>query len=259
MLDLARSIRTFEFAVIKHAKDTKFPGSIHPCIGQELPMCEVMGWLRPGDWVVGNHRSHGHYLAYRVLVHGDTFEESVTDLWNEIFNLPSGCSSGVGGSQHLKDSRGFVTTGIQGGLTAFGVGLAYSMKLKCKDSVVFVFVGDGTLGQGVFWEAVELAVMLRAPVIFVVEDNQYAMSTHKPQHRDTISMLQSHGLKRISFEEDFRRAVYQPGFVYISTYRHCGHSISDNRNYRRKSEETYYRNIDPLNGYLLDELPERRN
>lgn len=139
------------------------PGTVHTALGQEFSAVAVADHLGPADKVLSNHRCHGHYLA----VTGD-----VSGLVGEVLGRANGVNQGRGGSQHLHTER-FVSTGVQGGCVPIAAGLA----LANRHGISVCFIGDGTLGEGVVYETLNLASLWRLPVLFVVEANGYAQST----------------------------------------------------------------------------------
>ena len=232
-LELAKYIRDFELGIIERAKREKFTGSIHPCIGQELNAVEICNQVTKGDWLLGNHRSHGLYLAWCHRMGLDLAEES-KKLEAEIFNEEGGLCGGRGGSQHLFHPLGFATTGVQGGLGPFAVGLGLAMQRDgLNGRKVHVVWGDGTLGSGIAYEVINFADNLSLPVVFHVEDNGFAMSTV------------SYGVEIIPFNVKVKY-YYRP--------RLCGHSINDDQRYRTREELKRAIDADELGGYRLMEL-----
>ena len=143
-------------------------GTTHTCIGQELCQMAVVRALdHPDDVVLSNHRNHGHFLTYSGDFHG---------LVAEIMGRESGVCEGIGGSQHLA-YRNFHSNGVQAGMTGLGVGLALAMKMRGQQSVVACIIGDGTLGEGLTYESLNLASIWGVPMLFVVENNGIAQTT----------------------------------------------------------------------------------
>ncbi len=143
-------------------------GTVHTSIGQEACAVGVVSALdRERDVIFSSHRAHGHYLAYCDDVEG---------LVAELLGRSSGVVGGVGGTQHLH-KHNLYTNGIQGGIVPNAVGAALAEKLGGSGAIVTVFVGDGTMGQGVVYESMNLAALWQLPVLFVLEDNGYAQST----------------------------------------------------------------------------------
>ena len=127
-------------------------GTIHTCVGQELTPVVLSKNLIKGDKVFSNHRGHGHYLA------GDNSYEKL--IW-ELLGKSKGVSFGVGGSQHIYTDS-FISNGLQGGLVPIAVGYAYALKLKESKNISACYVGDGTMGEGQFYEALTLAGIFEA-------------------------------------------------------------------------------------------------
>jgi TPP-dependent pyruvate/acetoin dehydrogenase alpha subunit len=145
-------------------------GTVHTSIGQEACAVGVVNALdRSKDVIFSNHRAHGHYLAYADDVEG---------LVAELLGRATGVVGGIGGTQHLHIGN-LYTNGIQGGIAPNAVGAALAEKLRGADAIVAVFLGDGTMGQGTVYESLNLAALWSLPLLFVLEDNQYAQSTHK--------------------------------------------------------------------------------
>lgn len=162
-------IRVFEELILELFSQNKLSGTTHTYIGQEATAAALMKYVGDKDFVFSNHRCHGHYLAYGG-------PEQL--LLAEIMSRKNGLCQGRGGSQHIR-YKNFVTNGIQGGIVPNAVGVALANKLNNNNSNTIVFLGDGTLGQGVVYESANIASVYDIPVVFVVEDNQYAMSTRR--------------------------------------------------------------------------------
>ena len=143
-------------------------GTTHTCIGQELCQMSVVRALdHPNDAVFSNHRNHGHFLTY---------SGQFTALLAEVMGRQDGVCGGRGGSQHLV-WRQFHSNGVQGGMTAIGAGAALARQRRGDGSLVAVMVGDGTSGQGLLYESLNLASIWRLPVLFVIENNHIAQTT----------------------------------------------------------------------------------
>ncbi len=161
------TIRFFETLLLEKFSTGVFHGTTHTSLGQEANAVGVLSHLAEKDVVVSNHRCHGHFLAYG----GDP-----QALYAELMGKPSGVCGGVGGSQHLH-WRHFYSNGIQGGTVAMASGMALAEKRLRSASVVVVFMGDGTLGEGIVYECLNMASLWRLPVLFVLENNQIAQTT----------------------------------------------------------------------------------
>jgi len=165
----AAMIRQFEERLLQLFSEGKLSGTVHTCIGQELSALAVIDHLDPSDWIFSNHRCHGHYLARFEDIHG---------LLAEIMGLPQGICAGRGGSQHVFREN-FLSNGVQGGGVPIAAGCAMALRRAGREkSVVAAFIGDGTLGQGVVYETLNLAAKWQVPLVLVLEKNGYAQSTN---------------------------------------------------------------------------------
>jgi 2-oxoisovalerate dehydrogenase E1 component len=212
-------------------------------------MAIVRALADPDDVVLSNHRNHGHFLTY-----SGAFEP----LISEIMGREAGICHGVGGSQHIA-FRHFHSNGVQAGMTAIGAGLALARRMRQARSIVCCFVGDGTLGEGLLYESLNLAAVWHAPMLFVVEHNGIAQTTRTA---DTIAGSivgrgASFGLRTWELDDaqaDFFeraddvvravRAERKPGFLVIHTGRLGPHSKSDDL--RDAAEMDAIRARDPL-------------
>ena len=165
-------IRRFEETVLGEFPRGRFYGTTHTYLGQEANAVGVLSHMEPDDIVVSNHRSHGHFLAYGGDMHG---------LFAELMGRVTGVSGGRGGSQHLH-WRNFYSNGILGGTLPLAAGMALAEKLKRSRAITFAFLGDGTLGEGVVYETLNMASLWAIPVLFVVENNRMAQSTPIERH-----------------------------------------------------------------------------
>jgi TPP-dependent pyruvate/acetoin dehydrogenase alpha subunit len=160
-------IRRFEETVLEKFPSGVFFGTTHTYLGQEANAVGVLSCLQDGDIVFSNHRCHGHFLAYG----GDP-----RALFAELMGRAAGVCGGRGGSQHLQ-WRNFYSNGVQGGIAPVAAGMALAEKFKGSTAVTAVFLGDGTLGEGVLYEALNLASLWQAPLLFVIENNRIAQTT----------------------------------------------------------------------------------
>lgn len=246
-------IRKFEEKLYKlFAEDLLF-GTIHACIGQEANAVGVIEALdKNKDIVISNHRGHGHYIA---------LSDDVEGLLAEIMGRKTGVVGGRGGSQHLCGDN-FYNNGIQGGMVPIATGMALAEKKKKSKAIVACFIGDGTLGQGAVYESMNMASLFKLPILYVLENNMYAMSTHI---KDSIAGNICDRAKAFSIDAeeittndveiiydkakslvDNVRGISRPYFLCINTYRLCGHSKSDDCLYRPKEEETEWKTRDPV-------------
>jgi TPP-dependent pyruvate/acetoin dehydrogenase alpha subunit len=165
---LAAGIRAFERMLLDQFATGRIGGTTHTCIGQEITAVAVTAALeRERDCVFSNHRGHGHFLAYC----GEIFP-----LLAEIFGRPDGVCGGRGGSQHLH-WRNFYSNGVQGGSVGNAVGVALAEKKKGSGAVTCAWLGDGTFGEGLVYEAMNIASLWHLPIVFAVEANGIAQTT----------------------------------------------------------------------------------
>ncbi len=160
-------IRRFEETILDNFPKGVFYGTTHTCLGQEANAVGVIHNLQEADIVFSNHRCHGHFLAYGGDPHA---------LFAELMGKASGVCGGRGGSQHLQ-WRNFYSNGVQGGIVPVATGMALAEKRKGTGAVTVAFLGDGTLGEGVVYEALNMAALWEAPIIYVVENNCIAQTT----------------------------------------------------------------------------------
>ncbi|HEY1543856.1 MAG TPA: thiamine pyrophosphate-dependent dehydrogenase E1 component subunit alpha [Xanthobacteraceae bacterium] len=165
---LAACIRAFERMLLDQFALGRIGGTTHTCIGQEIAAVAFTAALdRARDCVFSNHRGHGHFLAYC----GEVFP-----LLAEIFGRSDGACGGRGGSQHLH-WRNFYSNGVQGGSVGNAVGVALAEKSKRSGAVTCAWLGDGTFGEGLVYEAMNIASLWRLPVVFAIEANGIAQTT----------------------------------------------------------------------------------
>ena len=160
-------IRSFETLLLELFEKGKLFGTTHTYVGQEAIAVSVMENLNDSDVVFSNHRCHGHFLAK---------ENDPEGLLAEIMGRNEGVCGGRGGSQHLHKNN-FYSNGIQGGILSNALGMAFAEKYKNSENIVVVFMGDGTWGEGLSYEVLNMASLWRVPLLVVVENNRYAQST----------------------------------------------------------------------------------
>lgn len=243
-------IRKTEELLLRLFSEGLLSGTTHTCLGQELCAISVVRALSsPYDAVVSNHRNHGHFLTYSGDFDG---------LVGEVMGRESGVCGGIGGSQHIAFRR-FHSNGVQGGMTGIGVGHALALKRRNQDGVVAILIGDGTLGQGLVYESMNLASVWGAPALFVVEHNGIAQTTPTA---DTVggsieARGKAFGLDTWSLDDSDPEFIGQveevvgevrsrrkPGFLVIGTRRLGPHSKGDDT--REASELDAIRARDPL-------------
>jgi len=228
-----RFIRRFEETLLALFEEGLLNGTTHACIGQEANAVALVEHLGAGDHLFSNHRCHGHFLAWS----GDAF-----GLLAEIMGKPAGLCAGIGGSQHIC-APGFKSNGVQGGIVPAAAGIALAEQLRPSDGLSVVFLGDGTLGEGVVYETLNLTALWHLPLLFVVEDNGWSQSTPSRLNLagDITPRFTAFGLPVVEvdttdvLELDAAageavsgcRARRGPGVLVIHTYRLCHHSKND--------------------------------
>jgi TPP-dependent pyruvate/acetoin dehydrogenase alpha subunit len=160
-------IRYFEEMVLENFPRGVFWGTTHTYLGQEANAVGVIRNLAENDIIFSNHRCHGHFLAYGGSPHA---------LFAELMGKASGVCGGRGGSQHLH-FRNFYSNGVQGGIVPVATGMALAEKYKHNQAIVIAFLGDGTMGEGVVYESLNLASLWGAPILYVLENNRIAQTT----------------------------------------------------------------------------------
>ncbi len=245
-----RYIRRFEERLLELFDEGLLNGTTHACIGQEADCVGVIEHLRDTDHVFSNHRCHGHYLAKTGDARG---------LMAEIMGLPEGVCGGIGGSQHLA-APGFKSNGVQGGIVPAAAGIAMGYQLDETDGVSVVFIGDGTLGEGILYESLNLATLWDLPLLVVVEDNGWSQST--PSHVNLAGSIRGRfeafgmavqeldSTDVVDISEIAARAVShvreerRPCALILHTYRLCHHSKNDDNRPREEVEARWA--LDPL-------------
>lgn len=242
-------IRRVEEALADRYAEQQMRCPMHLCIGQEAIAVGVCMALRRDDVVFSNHRAHGHYMAKG----GD-----LNAMVAELYGRTTGCCGGRGGSMHLIDRRaGFMgATAIVGGTVPLAVGAAWAARLQSNDFLGVAFFGDGCFEEGVMHESLNFASLHRLPVIFVCENNNFAVYTplsERQPARAIHTVAQAHGWRTwtgdgndveavaaIAGEAANRaRAGEGPQFIELETYRwreHCGPNFDDELNYRCSEE-----------------------
>jgi len=243
-------IRLFEERALESFSRGLVYGTTHTAIGQEADAVGVLSCTLPGDVIVSNHRGHGHFLAY-----GGSPEA----LAAEMMGRATGVCGGRGGSQHLH-WKDFYASGILGGTVPLAVGMALAERERRPGRIVVTFLGDGTLGEGVVYESLNLAALWKLPVVLVVENNRYAQTTPIARHlagsltgrfsafgipveeAETTDVLEVRRLAQPCL--DAARAGAGPQALGLPTYRFSAHSKGDDT--RDPAEIEHYRKADPL-------------
>lgn len=262
-----RRIRRVEEALIAEyhpADEMRCP--IHFCVGQEATPAVLGLKMSPEDIVGSHYRSHGYYLAKGAPLAG---------MVAEFYGRQSGSNGGIGGSMELAhhDSQ-FYSGAIVGGSTGLAVGSAFAQKYLGQAGITISVFGDGAMDEGVVYEAINLAVIKELPVLFICENNKYAVYaplSARTRAPDLARRAAAFGIESIRLEDgdpeglylrlspivDRVRAQRKPFFVEVDTYRYCGHvgpEGDDDVGYRTLSEIATRREADPLeklHGQLL--------
>ncbi len=249
-------MRKFEEKAGQLYGQQKIRGFCHLYIGQEAVMAGTISATRPDDSVITSYRDHAHALAKGM---------SANECMAELFGKVTGCSKGKGGSMHFfsKEHKMMGGHGIVGGQIPLGAGIAFAEQYLGKDSVNVCFMGDGAVRQGALNEAFNMAMLWKLPVIFVCENNGYAMGTsvkrttnmmdiYKMGHAFDMPSAPVDGMDPVAVHNAMDEAVQRaragegPTFLEIRTYRYKGHSMSDPAKYRTKEELEEYKGKDPL-------------
>ena len=249
-------IRRFEEKCAELYTQQKIRGFLHLYIGEEAVGVGVIATLHPEDAVVSTYREHGHALAKGV---------SAGSIMAEMFGKQEGCSRGRGGSMHLFDAKTRFYGGnaiVAGGLP-IAVGLALADKMQQRPRVTCCIFGDGAVAEGEFHESMNLAALWKLPVLFVCENNRYAMGTRLDfSHSETdlvkkaapfgISAAAVDGMDVLAVERasaaavDHVRSGKGPYFLECRTYRFRAHSMYDPELYRDKAEVEEWKKRDPI-------------
>lgn len=245
-------IREMEHKIESMFSEGKLRGTTHCCIGQEGVPVALSYLIDIGkDYLCSGHRAHG--LSMMMTHKPET-------LLGEIMGKPFGMAKGLGGSQHVY-YKNYFTNGITGGMCPVAVGIAFALKQEPTDAISAVVFGDGAMNEGYVMEALNLAAEMRLPVLFVLENNGYAMSTPvetvnpapnfekrvagfgipytKVAATDYLSLFET--LKDVIERVRISRT---PQFIEVMTHRFCGHSKSDRRLYIPESRDEYWHEHD---------------
>jgi pyruvate dehydrogenase E1 component alpha subunit len=249
-------IRRFEEKCNALFLEGRIPSTLHLYIGQEAVAVGVCSLLRREDYITSTHRPHGHAIAKGV---------SPRAIMAELFAKETGCCKGKGGSMHVGDIEVGMPPAIAivGAGAPIATGIALSAKMRGSDQVAVCFFGDGGANEGAVHEAMNMAAIWALPVIFVVENNLYAASTHVdkafavPNIADRAAAYGMPGViadgmdvlavRRVAHSALERaRGQQGPTLIECKTYRLVGHSRSDARNYRTREEEAEWQARDPI-------------
>ncbi len=252
-------IRSVEEEIAKRYSEEKMRCPVHLSIGQEAISAGFSLAIDKKDFAVSTHRGHAHYLGK-----GGSLKSMIA----EIYGKSTGCSNGKGGSMHLidLDVNFFGTSAIVGNSIPVGVGLALSAKLKKTDQVSCVFLGDGAVEEGVFYESLNYSALKNLPVLYICENNLYSvyspLSVRQPEGRSITKMVESIGVTSEHIESQDVFFIYQklkekidaarnqgPQFIEFSTYRwreHCGPNYDNDIGYRSEKDFNKWKERDPI-------------
>lgn len=255
--ELMQLIRQFELKSEEMYKMAgKIRGFFHAYIGQEAIAAGCMTATSPNDPFITAYRDHGLALAKGV---------SADSCMAELYGKSTGCAKGKGGSMHFfsVEHKFYGGHGIVGAQIGTGAGLAFAEKYKGTDNVVLCYFGDGAARQGILHETFNLAMLWKLPVIFICENNNYAMGTSIERTSNVVDIYKLadayempadkvDGMTPELVHDSVARAVKRakegggPTLLEMKTYRYKGHSVSDPQKYRSKDEVDEYKNQDPI-------------
>lgn len=243
-------IRRFEERLLAEFSKGKVVGTTHTYIGEEADAAGIFSVADRNDIVFSNHRCHGHFLAYG----GDPYL-----LAAELMGKATGLVGGRGGSQHIH-WRNFYSNGIQGGIVPIATGMALAERERKSGQIVMVFIGDGTLGEGVLYESLNMASLWSLPLLVILEDNHYAQTTPVKKgvagsmverfsafglshwEKETSDVIEVQSLARDAMQHV--REGNGPAALILHTNRFSAHSKGDDPRSREELEEIWKH--DPL-------------
>ncbi|MFB0552383.1 MAG: thiamine pyrophosphate-dependent dehydrogenase E1 component subunit alpha [Phycisphaerae bacterium] len=259
------TIRVFETECIKLYRQGLIIGYFHPYLGEEAIATGVCAALRKDDYIVSTHRGHGHCIA-----RGGELKKMVA----EVLGREVGYCRGRGGSMHIADVNigNIGANGIVGGGIPIGVGAGLGISIRGTDQVVVIFFSDGACNNGVFAESLNLAAIWDLPVIFLLENNQYAVSSpieEMSRIPDLYRRAEGYGVPAYPVDGNDVLVVYEktkeaieacrngkgPVMIEAKTYRHGGHHVNDPGLYMPRDRLEYYKSKDPValgRKYLLE-------
>jgi pyruvate dehydrogenase E1 component alpha subunit len=253
------TIRRFDETAGEHFADGEIPGFVHLYIGEEAVGVGACAALEDDDYITSTHRGHGHCIAKGL---------DPTVMMAELFGKREGYCNGKGGSMHIADvDAGMLgANGIVGAGPPLGTGAALTIDQKGEERVALSFSGDGSVAQGQYFEAANLASTWDLPVIFLVENNQYGEGTpvdeqHNVEHlSDTASAYNIPGItvdgmdvvavnEAVTEARERARNGEGPTFIEAETYRYHGHFEGDEELYRDAAEVDEWRGRDPIDAF----------
>jgi pyruvate dehydrogenase E1 component alpha subunit len=258
--ELASRIRSVEENIAKEYVNNQMRCPVHLSIGQEIVSAVVGLNQRVRDTAVSSHRAHAHYLAKG----GDLYK-----MIAEIYGKVTGCCKGRGGSMHLIDlDVGFLgSSAIVGNSIPIGVGAGFTHKLNNSDALSFVFLGDGAIEEGSFYESINFSAVQNLPIVYICENNLYSVYTglnmRQPATRKIYEMVGGMGINAVKIETsdvinclkltteviNQARLEKKPVFIEYDTYRwleHCGPNDDDSLGYRPAGELSKWKSEDSI-------------
>ncbi|MDQ3140697.1 MAG: pyruvate dehydrogenase (acetyl-transferring) E1 component subunit alpha [Bacteroidota bacterium] len=249
-------IRKFEERTLMLYSQQKIRGFCHVYIGQEAIAAGLVTAIKKEDAIVTAYRQHGIALS-----RGLTSSSCMAELFGKV----TGCVKGKGGSMHFfsKEHRYFGGNGIVGAQIPIGTGIAFAEKYRGSDLLCVTMFGDGAARQGALYESFNMAMTWKLPVLYIVENNGYAMGTSIERTSNVKDLfkiglafdmpsMQVDGMNPMAVHEALELAAIHiregkgPYYLEIKTYRYRGHSVSDPGHYRTKEEVEYFKTLDPL-------------
>lgn len=249
-------MRKFEEKTGQLYGQQKIRGFCHLYIGQEAVVAGAISAMQKGDSMITSYRDHAHGLALGM---------SANSIMAEMYGKSTGCSKGKGGSMHIfsKEHHFYGGHGIVGGQMPLGAGIAFAEKYKGTNNVNICYMGDGAVRQGALNESFNMAMLWKLPVIFVCENNGYAMGTSVQRTTNMMDIYKIglgfdmpcapvDGMDPVAVHNAMDEAIQRaragegPTFLEMRTYRYRGHSMSDPAKYRTKEELEEYKAKDPI-------------
>ena len=249
-------IRKFEERTLMLYSQQKIRGFCHVYIGQEAIAAGMVSAIRKEDALVTAYRQHGNAISRGL---------PTRSCMAELYGKETGCVKGKGGSMHFfsKEHRYFGGNGIVGAQIPIGTGIAFAEKYKDTDNICVTMFGDGAARQGALYESFNMAMNWKLPVLYILENNGYAMGTSVERTSNVVDLYKIgnafdmpsvpvDGMSPPAVHEAISRAAEHvrsgqgPYLLEIKTYRYRGHSVSDPGSYRSKEEVEHYKTLDPL-------------
>jgi pyruvate dehydrogenase E1 component alpha subunit len=253
-------IRAFEEQAEKSYMAGKVHGTMHLSIGQEASAVGSISTLEPTDYIIGHHRGHGLCIAKGA---------DLNLMMSEFYGKENGYCRGRGGSMHIADVSGgnLGANGVVGGGIPMAVGVGIGLKMQKENRVLLAFFGDGAASTGAFHESMILAVLFQVPVVFIIENNQYAMSFPADDWTNSENLAargELYGMPGVATDGNDLLAVHKvvqqavnrtrsgegPALIVNDTYRWRGHSKSDRNRYRTQEEIDMWKEKDPIKRFI---------